>query len=212
MLPPTEATVELLLVQVPPVVALLSIVDCPRQTAAVPAIDGSAAFTVTTLVATQPEEVSVKLIVAVPIVSAETTPEELTVATDELALLHVPLPEALLRGEAEPAHIAATPVIAEGRATTVTTLVLTHPVVVNLYEMVEVPAATPVTIPEDEPIVATPVLELIQVPELVALLKVVVLPIQTEAVPVMAAGCGLTVTVVVAGAADGHPLRYAVTV
>ncbi len=209
---PTEATVVLLLVHTPPVVASLSMVDWPRHTEPDPVIDVRAALTVTTLVATQPVEVNVKLMVAVPVVRAETTPEVFTVATVELALPQVPLPVALLSGEVEPAHSVATPVIAEGSAITVTTLVITQPVVVNLYEIVAVPAATPVTTPVPEPTVAVLVFALIHVPELVASLNVVVAPIQTDAVPVMAAGSGLTVTVVVAGIADGHPLRNAVTV
>jgi hypothetical protein len=60
-----------------------------------------------------------------------------------------------------------------------------------------VPPDTPPTIPVDEPIVAIDVLPLIQVPPLVALLKAVVPPTQTVGVPVMDAGNGLTVTIVV---------------
>ena len=55
-----------------------------------------------------------------------------------------------------------------------------------------VPAATPVAIPVDEPIVATPVDELLQVPPPV-LVSVVVNPSQTVVVPPIADGNGLTV-------------------
>ena len=51
----------------------------------------------------------------------------------------------------------------------------------------EVPAATPVTTPE-VPTVATDVIPLVQVPPAVMSVSVVVLPTQTEAVPVTAAG------------------------
>jgi hypothetical protein len=59
--------------------------------------------------------------------------------------------------------------------------------------------------------VATDVVVLLQVPPLVVLANVVVLPTHTVAVPVIAAGNGLTETVVVPGKDEGHPLRYAVT-
>ena len=50
------------------------------------------------------------------------------------------------------------------------------------------PADTPVTTPVDEPIVAVPVLLLLQVPPAVASAKVMVEPMFTVAVPVIAAG------------------------
>jgi hypothetical protein len=61
--------------------------------------------------------------------------------------------------------------------------------------MVAVPADTPVTIPVDEPTVATRSLLLIHVPPDIALLKVVVNPVQTPLVPVMAGGLIETVAV-----------------
>ena len=60
------------------------------------------------------------------------------------------------------------------------------------------PVATPVTIPDDVPTVAIPVLLLLHVPPLVASLRVVVKPMQTVAVPLTDAGNGLTVTTTVA--------------
>ena len=48
------------------------------------------------------------------------------------------------------------------------------------------PGATPVTIPVDEPTVATDALALDQLPPIVALESVVVAPVQTDEVPVMA--------------------------
>ena len=61
--------------------------------------------------------------------------------------------------------------------------------------MEAVPADTPVTTPDAEPTVATPVLPEVHVPPAVASLSVVVSPAQTTAVPVIADGSGLTVTV-----------------
>jgi hypothetical protein len=63
----------------------------------------------------------------------------------------------------------------------------------NVHIIVEVPAPTPVTIPVEAPIVATPVLLLLQVTPPVALESVVVLPTHTVAVPVIAAGVVFTV-------------------
>lgn len=62
--------------------------------------------------------------------------------------------------------------------------------------MVEVPDATPETIPELEPTVATPVLLLVHNPP-PASLSVVIEPAHTSAVPLIDDGDGLTVTTVV---------------
>ncbi len=60
--------------------------------------------------------------------------------------------------------------------------------------MVVVPAATPVTIPVPEPMVATPVAELTQLPPAVAFVRVIVCPAQTLEAPTIA-DSGLTVSV-----------------
>ena len=59
------------------------------------------------------------------------------------------------------------------------------------------PAATPVTRPEPEPIVAIDTSLLLHVPPLVASVSVVVAPSQTLSVPPIVAGSGLMVTNVV---------------
>lgn len=63
--------------------------------------------------------------------------------------------------------------------------------------MSTVPGDTPTTEPVVSPIVAVAVLLLVHVPAGVALLRAVVLPTHTVAVPVMAAGSGWTVTTAV---------------
>ncbi len=63
--------------------------------------------------------------------------------------------------------------------------------------IVAVPAAMPVTMPVEEPIVAIVVVLLLHVPPAIGLLSAVVPPGHTLAVPVMAGGGGITVTVVV---------------
>ena len=57
------------------------------------------------------------------------------------------------------------------------------------------PVPVPVTTPDAEPTVATPVALLVHVPPLVVLVSVVVIPTQVLAVPAIASGSGLTVTV-----------------
>ena len=59
--------------------------------------------------------------------------------------------------------------------------------------MVGVPAATPVTIPELVPIVASAMLLLVQVPPVVASVNVIDEPTQTAVEPAIDAGIGLTV-------------------
>ncbi len=56
----------------------------------------------------------------------------------------------------------------------------------------------PVTVPVEEPMVATAVLLLLHTPPLVALVNVVVKPTHTLIVPPIAAGFGLTVKLVTA--------------
>ena len=68
--------------------------------------------------------------------------------------------------------------------------------------MVAVPGATPVTIPDEAPTVAIPVLPLDQVPPEVAFDKVVFPPTQSSIVPEMAVGGGVTFTVTVDGTAQ----------
>ena len=76
--------------------------------------------------------------------------------------------------------------------------------------IVTVPAATPVTTPEDALTVATPVLELVQLPPETVELNVEVEPTQTLVLPLIlpAVGNALTVTVRVA-VAFGHGLVLA---
>lgn len=78
---------------------------------------------------------------------------------------------------------------------TVTIPVVAHPVEATEYEIVAVPAATPVTSPLNEPTVAIPVAELLHIPPPLTSARVVIPPTQTVAVPVIGAGDGFTVIV-----------------
>lgn len=108
-------------------------------------------------------------------------------------VLHTPPVAGSVKVVVAPAHTKADPVIGEGNGLTVTGVVVIHPVPSEKV-MVATPAATPVTIPVAEPIVAVPVLPLVHNPPPPASLSVVVAPIHTWVRPVIAGGSVFTVT------------------
>ena len=117
-------------------------------------------------------------------------------ATAVLLLLQAPPGVASLNERPDPAHSEeAPPVMAPGMPVTVISTVLYEPD--TEYVMVAVPAAAPVTTPLDEPMVATPVLPLVQVPPADGSVSVTVAPWQTNANPAIGAGAPITVTVTV---------------
>lgn len=120
-----------------------------------------------------------------------------TVACAGLLLLHEPPPVASLSVVVCPTHTTAVPDMAAGVVFTVNVAVRKHPVP-NVYVMVTVPAATPVTIPDDDPTVAVNTSLLLHVPPLVASVSVLVSPSHTLSVPPIAAGNAFTETVTVA--------------
>ena len=95
----------------------------------------------------------------------------------------------------KPTHTFVVPVITAGKGLTVTVVVTKHPVG-KVYDITEVPPDTPVTTPTAL-IVATAGVALLHVPPAVASARVVVEAWHTVVVPVITAGNGLTVTVVV---------------
>ena len=124
-----------------------------------------------------------------------TTPDELTVPCDTLLLLHVPPVDVVDKVMVFPMQTGEMPVIAPGKLFTVTVACTLHPVG-NTYVITDVPANIPETIPV-EPIVATAVVPLIHVPPAVPSANVEEEPGQTFIVPVIVAGKGLTVRIVV---------------
>ena len=139
-------------------------------------------------------------------------PVEPTVATEPSLLLHTPPLVASLRVVVEPAHTLIVPVIADtvgnGLTVTVDVTIVTQPKpLVTVYDIVTIPADTPLTMPV-EPTVATNVLPLLHTPPLVASLNVVVEPAHTLMVPVIAdtVGNGLTVTTEVTVVTQPKPL------
>lgn len=86
-----------------------------------------------------------------------------TVAIAVFWLVHVPPAGVEDSVRVEPAHTAPEPVMADGGALTVNTPVTKHPPG-STYEIMVVPAVRAVTIPSDDPIVATARLLLVHVP------------------------------------------------
>jgi hypothetical protein len=80
-----------------------------------------------------------------PLTPVTTPVAEPTVATAVLALVHEPPVLLLLSVVEVPAHVTAVPVFADN-ALTVTSRVVKQPVL-SVYVIVEVPDATPVTVP-----------------------------------------------------------------
>jgi hypothetical protein len=93
-----------------------------------------------------------------------------------------------------PVHTLRVPVIPDGNGFMVTDALAAQPVP-SVYTIVVVPAPTPVTIPEEVPTVAVPGRLLVQVPPVVASLRIVVVPGHALSVPVIAAGNGLMMIV-----------------
>jgi hypothetical protein len=136
------------------------------------------------------------VIVDVPLSTPETTPVPAPiVATEVLPLSHVP-PPASESVVVEPSHTEAVPEMADGAGLTVITVDEKQPEG-RLYEITEVPEATPVTSPVDEPTVAIDVLPLVQDPPGVASLSRFVAPTQDAEEPVIEAGEEATLIFVV---------------
>lgn len=122
-LAPTVAIPVLPLAQVPPPASLKVVFDA-TQTLSVPVIAPGSGLTVTGVVAVQPVDVKVKVIVAVPEATPVTTPvPETTVALLVLLLAHVPLPLASLNVVVKPWHTVVVPEIEDGPGVTVTVVV-----------------------------------------------------------------------------------------
>lgn len=154
---------------------------------------GNAAFTVTTAVREQPDAF-VYDIVASPVPTPVTIPPVAVDATLTSLLLHVrPVglePSVVVL----PTHSVRLPVIADGDASTVIDRVRRQPVD-NVYVTVAAPAATPVTVPVDPPIVATVDGVIVHIPPPpVVSDNVVVAPTHTVPLPAIMPGRGFTLT------------------
>lgn len=194
----TVATEVLLLFQVPPVVLLLSVVVAPGQTVVVPLI-GAVLITVMYVeLKPIPQLLYAAYTIATePALAPPTVPVKLTVAMLPFVLYQNPPGVASLSAAVLPVHSVLTPDIGAivGTVITVTVAVAVIPPPV-VYDIVTVPPATPVTIPEDEPTVAMVMSELLHTPPLAVSLSVVVEPAQINIVPVIGdIGCTFIVAV-----------------
>jgi hypothetical protein len=117
------ATDGLLMDHVPPDGVAVSVAVCAGHTDA-DTITGNG-FIVTSRVTGQPVPEARKVILALPAFTPVTTPVLLTVAIPVLLLVHVPL--AFVRAVVAAWHKSAVPVMADGNAVTVTTVVLKQP-------------------------------------------------------------------------------------
>jgi hypothetical protein len=119
-----------------------------------------------------------------------------TDAIVKLLLHHVPPAVALAKVAVDPEHTDVVPVIATGRAFTVTFFVMMQPEG-TVYVIVALPADIPETMPVAELTAATAEALEDHVPPPIELLKAIVEPTHTEDDPEIAAGNELTVTGVV---------------
>ena len=119
----TDATATLLLVHVPYADAFVHVVVAPVHKLVAPVIEEGINDSVTVATATQGAPIAYDIVV-VPAETAVTTPVvEFTVATPVLLLTHVPPATELLSVVVPPLHIPSVPVIGDGPAFTVSTLV-----------------------------------------------------------------------------------------
>ena len=112
-----------------------------------------------------------------------------------LLLLHVPPAVASVRVVVKPTQTAAVPKIGVGNGFTVT-IAVTISVDGKVYVITDVPAVTPVTMPEDDPTVTLP-LPLLHVPSPPASVNAVVDNSHTLRFPFITGKVVLTVTMVV---------------
>ena len=119
------------------------------------------------------------------------------VASAGLLLVQVPPDGVEFNVVVNPVHTVIVPVIALGFALTAIGVEVAHPVG-NVYTMDGVTAAPPVTTPVREPTDACKGLVLLHMPPGVVELSATDEPTHTEPGPVIAAGNGFTVTVVIA--------------
>jgi hypothetical protein len=205
----------LLLTHVPNVVGLTVVVPPMHNDVLAPVIFVvGRALTVTVLVASdgQSEVPFVNVNVAVPPPTPVTTPAFVTVAIALLLLAHVP-PVLGLSVVVDPSHMVLAPVILTvGFTLTVNGAVATevHPLLVNVYVNVAVPADTAVIKPALL-IVATDVLLLTHVPSVIGL-TVVVPPIHNEVLAPVIFVVGRALTVIALVASDGQSVVLLVKV
>ena len=185
-----------LLLQVPPAVKSLTGIEAPSHTDEADPMPEGNGLTVITVVITTPS--AVYDIVAEPAATPVTTPDVATVATIVFPLLHVPPAVASVSAMVEPIHTLDGPEIAamdDGLTVMIFEAVAAPQVPDTVYEMVTVPALTPVTDPPET--IALPLLAS-HAPPATASVNVIFDPTVTEDGPVIVpADVAFTVTTIV---------------
>ena len=183
-----------LLRHTPPVVASKNMETAPTQMCVIPVGVAGPGLTVSVFDAEQPVG-NVYMMFVVPDNTPKTMPDdEPIVAIAVLLLLHVPPVVASASDADTPTQIDDGPVMPAGSWFTVAGVVVVQPVP-NEYVTVTVPVVTPARKPVAEPIVATLMLLLVQVPPVAGSPNAVVLPTHTRVVPVIVPGNVFTVIV-----------------
>lgn len=200
-------------VQTPPPSEFDNVVVSPRHIVDGPTIVPGVGFTVTISVMNEVGHIVddiVQVIIEVPAETPVIMPEvDPAVAMPgelltQLIVLQAVLPApTTVQVSASPVQSNESPSNISGVPITVITIEVIQPVVELVNDITEVPPDTPVTIPVLEPIVATPVLTLVQIPPPeVVFVRVTVAPSHTaklvagSAIPI-GSGIGNTVTTVV---------------
>jgi hypothetical protein len=158
----------------------------PAQTTVGPEIGAGNGLTVIDLVTIQPVLVAVKVISTTPALIPVTTPLVPIEAIAVLLLDQIPPGGVKLNSAiVELTHTCDGPTMSDGNGCTVTIAVVRH-VVANVYVITDVPVVIPITVPDNEPIVATDGTELVQRPPDGAPISVCAIPGQTSTEPIMA--------------------------
>ena len=113
------------LLQVPPVVMLLSTPVAPTHMCGTPVIPNGSGFIVTVADTTQPPRIYDT--VAVPGLTLLTSPELVMVATDNGVMTHEPVEAVSVNNDVAPMHMLILPPMAAGPGLTVTTFVMVQP-------------------------------------------------------------------------------------
>ena len=123
-----------------------------------------------------------------PAAIPDTIPVDPTVAISAFAVPHEPPAVASVIFVVKPGHTDVAPVITAGNTFVVAVTVILQPVTGIVYANIGLPAATKVTRPVAEPIVAKAAFEVLHVPPARLSLNVVVVPMQPAKVPLTAVG------------------------
>jgi hypothetical protein len=186
------ALTALLLLHVPPPEEV-SVAELPMHIPVAPVMAPGAELTERVRVTRHPVPSRYWIVVVPDPAPAVTKPVDALIdATPGVLLLHTPPVGVDVSVAVVPEQTVDAPAIAPGRAFTVTCFTVIQPF--RLYETVAVPLVIPKTTPVPASTVTLPVLLLLHTPPPGVVFKVVFAPTHIDAVPLIAAGSGLTET------------------